>query len=141
MTILLDNYPPSTLQGVGLGAVKIRELLSERILVISAPPIVRRRKFWGWCFLVCGGLSKHPYYAAVRLLYDPLSCKDKLPFMILSTPEQIAEVRDSLLRVRRGCQASQREGLTSGEVPELPGKSPKTSREVWETSGQPLDCC
>ena len=26
------------------------------------------------------------------------------------------------LRVRRGCQASRRKGLTSGEVPELPGK-------------------
>ena len=38
MTIILDNYPPSTLQGVGIGAVRIRELLSEKIIVISAPP-------------------------------------------------------------------------------------------------------
>ena len=38
VTIILDNYPPSTLQGSDQGAVRIRELLSERILVISAPP-------------------------------------------------------------------------------------------------------
>ena len=35
------------------------------------------------------------------------------------------------LWVRRGCQASQRKGLTSGEVR-------GTSGEVWETSGEPL---
>ena len=56
------------------------------------------------------------------------------------------------LRVRRGCQASQRQGLTSGEVREtsgevwdtlnvhgereVPGKSPKTSGEVWGISGE-----
>ena len=35
------------------------------------------------------------------------------------------------LRVRRGCQASQRKGLTSGEVRELPGKF----GEVWGSLG------
>ena len=38
------------------------------------------------------------------------------------------------LRVRRGCQASQRKGLTSGEVR-------GTSGEVRGTSGELLDCC
>ena len=38
------------------------------------------------------------------------------------------------MRVRRGCQASQRKGLTSGEAW-------GTSGEVWGTSGEPLDCC
>ena len=33
----------------------------------------------------------------------------------------------------RGCQASQRKGLTCGEVR-------GSSRKVWETSGEPLDC-
>ena len=39
--------------------------------------------------------------------------------------------------VRRGCQASQRKGLTSGEVRETSGKVWGTSGEVWETSGEP----
>ena len=30
-------------------------------------------------------------------------------------------------------------GLTSGEVPETFGEVRGTSREVWETSGEPLD--
>ena len=45
------------------------------------------------------------------------------------------------LRVRRGWQASQRKGLTSGEVRETSGNFRGTSGEVWETSGEPLDCC
>ena len=45
------------------------------------------------------------------------------------------------LRVRRGCQASQRKGLTSGEVRETSGEVRGTSGEVWETSGEPLDHC
>ena len=76
-----------------------------------------------------------------------------------------AKFQGKFLRVRRGCQASQRKGLTSGEVREtsgevreLPGKSGKllgnpwillnstgenfrgsrrkTSGEVWGTSGE-----
>ena len=41
----------------------------------------------------------------------------------------VATNQRKFLRVRRGCQASQRKGLTSGEVRE-------TSLEVWETSGE-----
>ena len=37
VTIILDNYPPSTLQGVRLGGRRIQELLSQRVIVISAP--------------------------------------------------------------------------------------------------------
>ena len=39
------------------------------------------------------------------------------------------------LRVRRGCQASQKKGLTSGEVWETSGEVRGTFGEVWETSG------
>ena len=42
------------------------------------------------------------------------------------------------LRVKRGCQASQRKGLTSGEVWGTSGEVRGTSGEVWETSGEPL---
>ena len=38
VTITLDNYPASTPPGGWAGGVRIGELLSERILVISAPP-------------------------------------------------------------------------------------------------------
>ena len=40
------------------------------------------------------------------------------------------------LRVRRGYQASQRKGRTSGEVRETSGEVRGTSGEVWETSGE-----
>ena len=40
------------------------------------------------------------------------------------------DVQRKLLRVRKGCQASQNKGLTSGEVRETSGK-------VWGTSGEP----
>ena len=38
----------------------------------------------------------------------------------------------------RGCQGSQKRGLLSGRSGELLGKS-GSFREVWETSGEPLD--
>ena len=39
MTIILDNYPPlAPSRGSDQGAVRIQDLLSERIIVISAPP-------------------------------------------------------------------------------------------------------
>ena len=41
------------------------------------------------------------------------------------------------LRVRRGCQASQRKGLTSGEVRELPGKSGELPGKSGELPGNP----
>ena len=45
------------------------------------------------------------------------------------------------VRVFKGCQASQSKGLTSGEVPELPGRFGELPGEVWETSWDSLDCC
>ena len=45
------------------------------------------------------------------------------------------------LRVRRGCQVSQRKGLISGEVRETSGEVRGTSGEVWGTSGEHLSCC
>ena len=42
---------------------------------------------------------------------------------------------------RRGCQASQKKGLTSGEVRGASRGVRGTSGEVWETSGEPMDCC
>ena len=44
------------------------------------------------------------------------------------------------LRVIRGRQASQRQGLTSVEVRLLLGRSGKISGEVWGPSGKPLGC-
>ena len=38
MTIILDNYPLPPSRGSDQGAVRIQELLSERIIVISVPP-------------------------------------------------------------------------------------------------------
>ena len=40
--------------------------------------------------------------------------------VVISAPPNLGQRK--FLRVRRGCQASQRKGLTSGGVPALPGK-------------------
>ena len=45
------------------------------------------------------------------------------------------------MQVRRGCQASQRKGRTSGETWATSGEVWGASGEVWETSGEPLDSC
>ena len=53
---------------------------------------------------------------------------------------QASFAQTKFLWVRRGCQASQRKGLTSGEVRETSREVGGTSGEVWGTSGEPLDC-